>query len=148
RIYLGTGWNRAHLLAVRLDPEASGDVTATHVDWEAKDNVSRFSTPLVLGDTIFLIDDGGWASLLDAKDGTQLWKERVAGRVLASPVAAGNRVYVFDQKGLGVVLEPSREGPLVQAKNQLPDGCHASPAVIGGTLVVRTATHLYRIGAK
>lgn len=148
RVYVATGWNRAHLLAVRLDPEAVGDVTATHVDWEAKDNVSRFSTPLVLDDTIFMIDDNGWASLLDAKDGTQLWKERLAPRVVASPVAAGNRVYVFDQKGLGVVLEPNREGPHIQTKNQLPDGCHASPAVIDGTLLVRTTTHLYRLGTK
>jgi outer membrane protein assembly factor BamB len=148
RVYVATGWGRANLLAVRLDPEASGDVTASHVDWEAKDNVSRYSTPLVLGDTIFMIDDNGWASLLDAKDGVQLWKERIAARVVSSPVAAGNRVYVFDQKGLGVVLEPSRGGPQIQARNQLPDGCMATPAAIGGTLVVRTTARLYRIGTK
>lgn len=148
RVYVTTGWNRARLLAVRLDPEARGDITRTHVDWEIRDNVPRFSTILVLGDTIFMVDDNGWGSLLDAADGTQLWRERLAPRVAASPVAIGNRVYVFDQNSLGVVLEPSREGPNILARNELPPGCMASPAVVGNHLVVRTRTHLHRLGTR
>ena len=148
RVYFSTGWNRAHLLAVRLDPEARGDITRTHVDWECQESVPRMSTVLLLDETVFMVDDNGWASLLDAKDGRRLWKERVAGRVVASPVAAGKRVYVFDQKDQCAVLEPDRDGPHVLAKNQLPPGCMASPAVIDGTLVVRTRTHLCRIGGK
>jgi hypothetical protein len=33
------------------------------------------------------------------------------------------------------------------AENRLDDGCMASPAVVGDDLVIRTKTHLYRIGA-
>jgi outer membrane protein assembly factor BamB len=148
RVYISSGWNRARLLAVRLDPEAKGDITKTHVDWECRDNVPRMSTVLVLGDTIFMADDNGWGVLLDAKDGKRLWKERLVPRVAASPVAAGKRVYVFGQKGKCAVLEPDRDGPHVVATNELPSGCMASPAVIDGTLVVRTRTHLCRIGSK
>jgi outer membrane protein assembly factor BamB len=148
RVYLSTGWNRARLLAIRLDPEAKGDITKTHVEWECQDNVPRMASILLLDDTIFMADDNGWCSLLDAKDGKQLWKERLVSRVAASPVAAGRRVYVFDQKGDCAVLEPDRAGAHVVGTNQLPGGCMASPAVIDGTLIVRTRTHLYRIGTK
>ncbi len=148
RVYVSTGWNQARLLAVRLDPAASGDITASHVDWECRDKVPRMASVLVLGDTIFMADDNGWCSLLDATTGKSLWQERLVGRVAASPVAAGPLVYVFDQKGQCAVLEPTREGPNVKAKNELPPGCMATPAVVDGTLVVRTTTHLCRIGAK
>ncbi|MBT7300989.1 MAG: PQQ-binding-like beta-propeller repeat protein [Victivallales bacterium] len=148
RVYLSTGWNRARLLAIRLDPAAKGDITKTHVDWECRDNVPCMSSILILGDTIFMVDDNGWAVLLNATDGTRFWKKRLVRHVAAAPVAAGKRVYVFDQKGQCAVLEPDRQGAHVIAKNQLPPGCMASPAVIDGTLVVRTRTHLCRIGDK
>jgi hypothetical protein len=32
------------------------------------------------------------------------------------------------------------------AENRLEAGCMASPAVVGDDLVIRTKTHLYRIG--
>lgn len=148
RVYVSTGWNQARLLAIRLDPAASGDITASHVDWECRDKVPRMASVLVLGDTIFMADDNGWCSLLDAATGKSLWQERLVGRVAASPVAAGPLVYVFDQKGQCAVLEPTRESANLRAKNELPPGCMATPAVIGGTLVVRTTTHLCRIGTK
>jgi hypothetical protein len=45
------------------------------------------------------------------------------------------------------VVEPTPERLTVIGENRLESGCMASPAVVGDDLVIRTKTHLYRIGA-
>ena len=73
----------------------------------------------------------------------------MGGEHTASPVYADGRIYFFDVKGAGHVVSADREGRVL-ARNELDEGCMASPAIVGKALYVRTKTHLYRIeqGAK
>ena len=73
-----------------------------------------------------------------------MWQKRVGGEHNASPVYAEGRIYFFDVNGIANVVQADREGKIL-ARNQLDEGCMASPAVAGRALYVRTTTHLYRI---
>jgi outer membrane protein assembly factor BamB len=143
QIYLCTGDGPTQLFAVRTG--GAGDVTKSHVTWSAFRGVPNRSTPLLLNDLLYLGGDkSGVATCLDAKTGTPVWQQRLAGDYIASPVAAEGRVYFFSRDGITFVLAAGREAKIL-ARNQLDDGCMATPAIAGKELYVRTKTHLYRI---
>ena len=144
-VYLNTGLGKAEIHAVRLDPDARGDITDSHVEWRIFQRTPKRSSP-VLADGLLFMANGGVASAVDAATGEVVWAERAGGEYSASLLAAGDRVYLFDEDGLCTIVRASREFEGI-AENRLADGFMASPAVTGdGDFVLRTKTHLYRIG--
>ena len=99
---------------------------------------------LLNDDLIFMINDVGIMTCLDAKTGQAVWKSRVAGEYSSSPVLAAGRIYVSSEDGKTTVVDAGREFKVL-AENKLDDGIMASPAIAGRSLFVRTRTHLYRI---
>ena len=130
------------LWAVR--PDGHGVVTDTHVVWRHKGNVPRRPSVLLVDDLLFMVDDGGVASCLEAKTGNEVWKGRLGGNYSASPIYCGGKVYFFDQDGKATVIKASRKYEVI-AVNRLQDGFMASPAVSGHALFLRTKSALYRI---
>ncbi|MEZ5304340.1 MAG: PQQ-binding-like beta-propeller repeat protein [Verrucomicrobiales bacterium] len=143
RVFAITGYIKPHLLAI--DPGGRGDVTDTRVAWVSHDRVPANPSPLLVGDRLFLITDFGIASWVDADTGESLWCERLGGRHFASPLHAQGRIYTFDTDGTTHVLAAA-DAFRELAANRLDGGIRASPAVAGETLILRTDTHLYRIG--
>ena len=141
-VYLPTGFPRGQLLAVR--PNGRGDVTGTHVVWRQTRGVPNKPSVLLLGDLLYMVNDAGIASALDARTGQVVWTARVGGTFSASPVAAEGRVYLFSEDGKTTVFEAGRSFKLL-AENTLDDGGLASPAIAAGSLFLRTRSHLYRI---
>lgn len=142
--YLATSFMTSELLAVRLDPAATGNVTDTHVLWRQAKHVPRISTPILVGDRFFMVSDQGVASWIDAATGRRLWRGKLSGRLLATPLYAGGRLYLFDDQGLALVLAPE-DVPRELARNRIDGGCRATPAVAGNALIVRSKTHLLRL---
>ena len=77
-VYVCSGFNRAVLYAVRTDGE--GDVTDTHLVWSDDKAVPKESSPILVGDLLFLNDDKGVLSCFDAKTGEERYRERLDGR--------------------------------------------------------------------
>jgi outer membrane protein assembly factor BamB len=140
--FYATGWDASRVLAVK--PEGSGDITATHVVWQFNRSVPQKPSLLLVDDLIYMVNDVGIATCLEAKTGTQVWQSRIGGTFSASPLYGSGRVYLFDEDGKTTVLEAGREFRIL-AENQLDNGFMASPAVIGDALILRTTTDLYRI---
>lgn len=140
-LYIGTSDGPNPLIA--FPPEGTGDITSKIV-WRSNKQVPKRASQLLVGDTLFMMNDGGVASCLDARTGETLWSQRLPGEYWASPLYANGLVYCFSQKGEVPVFKASREFELV-AENKLDDGFLASPAVAGNALILRTKTHLYRI---
>ena len=130
-----------------IKPDGSGHVSDTHVAWKVKRGVPNKPSPVLVGDSIFMMDDTGVMSCLDAKSGEEVWRQRMGGNYSASPVYADGRIYFFSEEGKCTVVAASREFKLL-AENQLDDGFMASPAVVDGALILRTRTHVYRISQK
>ena len=138
-----TGMGKPELWAVR--PDGQGDVTKSHVAWKSDSKkVSRLPSPLAVGELLFMVSDDGVVSCLEIAAGHELWKKRIGGHFVASPIYAGDRLYFCNQDGKTTVIKPGRSYELL-ATNTLKTGCMASPAVSGKALFLRTTTHLYRI---
>ena len=141
--YVVTDFGKPELWAIRLD--GRGDITDSHVQWKYTSGVC--STPsVVLVDNLiyFITDKTGVASCVDAKTGKLVWKHRIGGKFSTSPLAVDGKIYFFDRDGKTTVIAQGRKFQQL-AVNRLDTGCMASPALIGDTLYLRTATALYRL---
>src|SRR5439155_1071355 len=83
-VFVSTSYDAASLLAIRAG--GGGDVTDSHVVWTLKKGAPHNPSPLLVGEELFLVSDGGIATCLDAKKGTVHWQERLQGNYSASPV--------------------------------------------------------------
>jgi outer membrane protein assembly factor BamB len=144
-VFYPTGFDSPQLLAIK--PDGAGDVSATHVVWRFARGVPNKPSILLVGDLIFMINDVGIASCVEARTGTLVWQSRIGGTFSASPLYAAGRIYVFDEDGKATVLDAGREFKVL-AENHLDNGFMGSPAVAGDALFLRTSKDVYRIEAK
>jgi outer membrane protein assembly factor BamB len=142
-VYISTGFNEPTLIAVRAD--GRGDVTRSHILWTLTRSAPLTPSALIVGDEIYVVNDGGIAACLDAATGATHWRERIGGAHSASPTYAGGRIYFQDEEGTTFVIAPGRTFRKLAA-NTLNGSTLASLAVSNGSLFIRTDTHLYRIG--
>ena len=141
-VFLNTGYNRAQLVAVRATADA-GEIV-----WRNRRGVPTMPSILYVDGRIYMIQNEGHLSVLDASTGERQWFQRLAAAHCASPIyvddGEGGRIYAFDREGGTVVFRPG-DSFEVLAENQLDDGFMASPAAVGDALILRTETALYRI---
>ncbi len=145
RVYLSTGFMDANLLCI--DPSGQGDVTDTHLLWRYARNGPHTPTPVIYEQTLIMISDtGGVLTGLDTVDGEPRWRKRIGGNFSASPLLAGDRLYLQDEDGRGIVLQlDGQQEPVELASNMLPGRTFASYAVLGSGLLIRAEQGLFRI---
>lgn len=144
----------AELFAVRQG--VKGAVGKDAVAWRLNKGVPTRPSVTLVGDYLYLVNDGGVASCVAAKTGAVKWTGRLDGEFSASPVVAGGNLYFCNQSGKTFVVAANPEEFSVVAENRVavdesvpsPKGFMASPAVAGDELFLRTRTHLYCIGKK
>ena len=141
-IYIVTGFQQPSLMAVRVD--GTGDVSETHVEWTRRRSVPFTPSPLLVGEELYIVSDIGVISCLDATTGEQYWQERVLGNYSASPVYADGRIYFLSEEGVTTVIAPGKEFRSL-ATNTIDGWTLASTAIAGGSLFIRSHSHLYRI---
>ncbi len=144
-VYIATGFQQPSLIAVR--PDGTGDVTKTHIAWELKRGAPLTPSPILVGHELYVVNDGGILSCVEAKTGAVLWQQRLGGSYSASPLYVDGRLYFSAEQGVTTVLVPGKEFRRV-ATNALEGAILSSIAVSDGAFFIRTDTHLYRIGAR
>jgi len=146
-VYCIGGRSGPAALAVRGG--GGGDVTKSHRLWSGKKGSNVSSPILYEGNLYFMNDSAEMAFCVEAKSGNILYEQRVnrAGQVYSSPVLADGKIYYTSRTGKTIVVEAKPEYKEL-AVNQLDDRSlfHASPAVAGGRLFLRSDRYLYCIG--
>ena len=140
-VFITTADGKNPMIAV--NPKGQGDISE-NIIWRSTKSIPKRPSPLLIGDLLFMVNDGGVASCLDAKTGDEIWTKRLSGEYWSSPLYTDGLIYCFSQTGQIHVFKAAREFEEV-AENQLDAGFLASPAVVGKSLVLRSKTHLYRI---
>ncbi|MCH8333808.1 hypothetical protein IIC65_07740, partial [Candidatus Sumerlaeota bacterium] len=111
------------------------------------------STPLLYGDELYLVRDGGLArgitlmSVVDAKTGAEhYFMKRFPHSycIKASPVGAGDKIYLASEEGDIIVLKRGKEFEIL-ATNSMGEMFLASPVVVGGDLFLRGQKTLFCI---
>lgn len=142
-IYASRGYRSGPYMALR--PGGRGDVSASHILWRIATGAPYVSSLLYYRGLVYMADETGIASAVDAATGERVWRERLGGYFSASPVAADGKVYLLNEDGEAFVLAAGRSFSLL-AKNALGERTLASPAVAGGRIFLRSDRHLFAIG--
>ncbi|MEO6750735.1 MAG: PQQ-binding-like beta-propeller repeat protein [Chthoniobacteraceae bacterium] len=137
-IFMSTAFMKPEVIAVR-------DSGTHEIAWRYAKGAPNMPSPLLVGDELYIVSDGGFLTCLDAKTGAENYRERLGGDYSSSPMFADGKIYIASRTGLTTVFKPGKTfEPL--GKNQLPGKIFATPAAVDGSLILRTDEALYRIG--
>ena len=124
-----------------------GDVTSRLV-WKYQRSVPQLPSVVVYRDVVYMLNDKGVLTTLDAATGQMLRQDRVRGlsdNYYASPVAGDGKIFLASHNGVVAVLRAGGQQELLAA-NPLDEEIFATPAIAGGRLYVRTVSALYCFG--
>jgi outer membrane protein assembly factor BamB len=144
-IYASRGYRSGPYMAIK--PGGRGDVTATQMVWRIATGAPYCSSLLHYDGIVYMANDVGVLTAVDAATGERVWQERVDGVFSASPVAGGGHVYFVAESGETVVLQAGR-APKVLARNDVGERAVASPAISNGQIFIRTDKHVFAIGRQ
>lgn len=134
------------LLALR--PGGSGDVTDSHLAFKYEGRAADVPTPVCDGTYLYIVDDRGMVTCLDAKDGSEVYGpvRTASGTVSSSPVLIDGKIYFVNEEAVTVVFETGPEFKLVSENSLDGEYTLSSIAVSGSQIYVRTAKSLFCIG--
>jgi outer membrane protein assembly factor BamB len=131
---------RNGLTALRLSDASE----MPEIVWDANRLGSSSASPVVHDGRIYVLSNAT-VRCGDADTGELLWHVRLKGTHWATPVLAGGHLYCVNQDGdVQVVRLDEQQGELA-AENRFGEPMHASPAVAGGAMYVRSDKHLWKI---
>jgi outer membrane protein assembly factor BamB len=146
-IFCSCGVGGRGTAAVAVKPGTRAKPAEAKLAYKRTKSVPYVPSAVGYGDLVFLCSDAGVLQCLHAATGKQVWRERLGARFFASPVCVNGKLYLATVKGEMLVLAAADKYELL-ARNPLGEGTYATPAVVGGRLIVRTFTHLISIGGK
>ncbi len=133
-------------LAIR--PGGHGNISETHVAWQGRRGAPKVPSPILAAGRLYLVGDKGIVTCFDANSGKSVFQSRLpSSEFSASPVAAGENIFVTSEEGDTFVLAADVKLKVI-SKNPLGEPCLASPAVSRGQILIRTQKHLWCIGNK
>ena len=155
-VYISSGYVMDSLRPVyAIKPGASGNISLKageknnqYIAWFQPQAGPYNPTPLIYGDYYYTLLDRGFFTCHDAKTGQEVYgKQRIdpaAGAFTSSPWAYNGKIFCLSEDGDTFVIEAGKEYKLLR-KNSLDEMCMATPAIARGSLIIRTASKLYRI---
>jgi putative pyrroloquinoline-quinone binding quinoprotein/putative pyrroloquinoline-quinone-binding quinoprotein len=126
-----------------------GETNNEYIAWYQRQAGPYNPSPLVYGDYYYTLLDRGIFTCHDARTGREIYgKQRIdpeASAFTASPWASNGKIFALSEDGDTFVIQAGTEFKVL-GKNALDEMCMATPAISRGSLIIRTATKLYRIG--
>jgi len=141
----GDGSNGKRLIAIR--PGIQGKSTEPEEVYRIENGAPYVPTSIAAGGLLFTFHDRGYASCLRSDTGEQLWREKAAKKFYGSPVWADGKLYCIATDGDVLVIRAGEIYELL-ATNSLGEKSHATPAIAGGIMYLRTYSHLISIGPR
>lgn len=126
----------------------TGEASNAFVAWSQRQAASYNPSSLVYGNYYYTLLDRGFFTCHEAKTGHEVYgKQRIdpeAGAFTASPWAYNNKVFCLSEDGDAFVIQAGPEFKLLR-RNRLEEMCMATPAIARDSLIIRTASQVYRI---
>ncbi len=155
-LYIASGYvGDQHRPVYAIKSGASGDIslkegeTSNHfIAWYQRQASPYNPSPIVYGDLYYTLLDRGFFTAHDARTGKEIYEKKridpAAGAFTSSPWAYNGKIFCLSEDGDTFVIQAGPEYKLI-GKNSLDEMCMATPAIVRGSLVIRTASKLYRI---
>lgn len=128
-----------------IEPGGNGDITQSHVVWRNERGGPHVPTPAYRNERLYLINDTGILTALNARTGETLWQHRLRGRFSMSPLVIGDQLLIVSEEGV-VTIFRAADAFESTAQVDLEQTVLASPALLDGRLYVRTAESVLCLG--
>lgn len=130
-VFASGGYPKAQTLAVKGD--GSGQVL-----WSNPQKCYEQSMLAVDG-YVYAVNDNGIAFCWRGSDGQEMWKQRLAGPISASPILVNDTIYATNEAGQTWVYKASPQGYQEVAQNKLGDEAFASLVIADSKIYARIA---------
>ncbi|HEX9723906.1 MAG TPA: PQQ-binding-like beta-propeller repeat protein, partial [Vicinamibacteria bacterium] len=148
RVYIGNGQDPEHGEGVghyySIDPTKRGDITESGLVWHYEKIRRTISTAAILDDIVYIPDFSGFLHAIDAETGQELWVHDTFAAVWASPLIADGRLYLGDEDGDVVVLNPGKE-EAVLAEMNMGSSVYSTAVPANGTLFIASRNKLFAL---
>jgi outer membrane protein assembly factor BamB len=131
-------------------PGGSGDVTETHMAWHTRRGGGRdLPSPVVIGKYMLAVNMDGVLACYESPTGKELWRERMGGKHVGSPITYRGRALLMDETGKVYVVNP---GPKMDVErvnsigNRGDEMFRSSLVPNNGQLYLRSTAALYKVG--
>lgn len=128
-VFASGGYPRSETIAIKAD--GSGKVL-----WKNAQKCYEQSM-LAYDGHLYALTGNGVAFCWRAEDGKEMWNQRLAGPVSASPVLANGNIYWANEYGTLYVFKASPEKFIPVAENQIGTDAFPCPAVAGNQIFLR-----------
>lgn len=129
----------------------SGEITDSAGIWQRKGIVAGRAMPVVVGDRVYVVEDGAKVNAFDRATGTPVGRPlRLLGTIVrGSPLVADGKLYLCSTSGFHVI-QPTADGIEFAARMRLAreDEVTASPIAANGLLYLVTGSRIYCLGPK
>ncbi|MCA9189896.1 MAG: PQQ-like beta-propeller repeat protein, partial [Planctomycetales bacterium] len=116
---------------VAIDGNSEGDISDSGATWKVERLMVGKSSPLLVGDRLYVVEDSAKLHVLDPKTGDTLAKRIALGTMMRSNLLyADGKIYATEANGRWYIMKPDeKKGVQFLAKGRLPAGeeCHGSP---------------------
>ena len=103
-------------------------------------------SPIVVGDKVFGMNDGGILTCGATSTGDILWQLRLKGPFSATPVAAGKFLYCVSENGVVQVVDTTKPEGAVVSEMELGETILSTPAISRGSIYFRSDGKLWKMG--
>ncbi len=148
----------ATVTAAKL-PAASSDKFKVEEIWEADLEGEFYASPVIYKGLMYCLANEGVFTVLDAKDGEEVYQKMLqipsaaglpgmdTANIYPSLAVAGGKLFIGNDVGTGLVLEPGREYKEI-SKHELDEGSAGCPVFDGDRIYLRGGATLFCIGSK
>ena len=155
-LYIMSGYPANALRPVyAIRPGATGDISLkpdqtsnAFIVWADRTLGTFHPSPLVYRGCLYILHDRGFLTCSESATGKPIYgRQRIStdtATFTASPWAYNGKVFALSEDGDTYVIQAGPEFKVL-GKNSLNEMALATPAVARGSLIVRTASKLYRI---
>ena len=155
-LYVMSGYTASPLRpAYAIRAGATGDISlkpdqtsSEFIVWADRTLGTFHASPLVYRGCYYILHDRGFLTCNDPGTGKPIYpRQRISSDTAtftASPWAYNGKVFALSEDGDTFVFQSGPEFKVL-GKNSLNEMALATPAVAGGSLIIRTASKLYRI---
>ena len=114
--------------------------------WKNNKLAPGTGSPTVFDKEVFVVNRANVLTSASTENGEINWRLRIKGPVSASPITTGNLLLVFNEEGLGQIVDISdrKEGKLIK-EIDLKDTILCTPAADKGSVFVRSDKNLWKL---
>ena len=127
----------------------SGQTSNDFIVWSDLRIGGYHPSPLVFGGCYYTLIDRGFLTCHDPKTGAEIYgRQRISSDATgftASPWAYNGKIFALSEDGDTYVVQAGPEFKVI-GRNAVGEMTLATPAIANGSLIIRTASTLYRIG--